>query len=56
LDQAPPIWVPFRFFLSAPIFLGLVAAVLLWRGPEVLQSRLSPAVTHLFTLSFLSWS
>jgi len=57
LEQAPPISVPFRFFLSAPIFLVLAAAVLLWRGPEVLESRLSPAalaVTHLFTLGFMS--
>jgi hypothetical protein len=57
LEQAPPISVPFRFFLSAPIFLVLAAAVLLWRGPEVLASRLSPAalaVTHLFTLGFMS--
>lgn len=57
LEQAPPISVPFRFFLSAPIFLVLVAGVLLWRGPEVLESRLSPAtlaVTHLFTVGFMS--
>ena len=57
LEQAPPISVPFRFFLTAPIFLVLAAAVLLWRGPEVLESRLSPAalaVTHLFTLGFMS--
>ena len=26
LDQAPPIHVPFRFFLTAPIF-GMIAAV-----------------------------
>jgi hypothetical protein len=57
IDQAPPISVPFRFFLTAPIFLLLAAVVLLWRGPEVLDSRLSPAalaVTHLFTLGFMS--
>jgi hypothetical protein len=56
-EQAPPISVPFRFFLTAPIFLVLAAGVLLWRGPEVLESRLSPAalaVTHLFTLGFMS--
>ena len=56
-EQAPPISVPFRFFLSAPIFLVLAAGVLLWRGPEVLKSRLSLpalAVTHLFTLGFMS--
>ena len=35
----------------------LAAGVLLWRGPEVVESRLSPAalaVTHLFTLGFMS--
>lgn len=56
-EQAPPISVPFRFFLSAPISLLLAAAVLLWSGPEALQSRLSPAalaVTHLFTVGFMS--
>lgn len=54
-EQAPPISVPFRFFLSAPIFLLLAAALLLWRGPEIMTSRLSPAAlaaTHLFTLGF----
>ncbi len=48
---------PFRFFLTAPLFLVLAAGVLLWRGPEALESRLSPAalaVTHLFTLGFMS--
>ncbi len=57
LDQAPPISVPFRFFLSAPLFLVLAAALLLWRGPEALQWRLTPAalaLTHLFTLGFMS--
>ncbi len=57
IKQSPPISVPFRFFLTAPIFLLLAAGVLLWRGPEVMQYRLSPAalaVTHLFTLGFMS--
>lgn len=57
LEQAPVISVPYRSFVSAPIFLVLAAAVLVWRDPEVLESRLSPAalaVTHLFTLGFMS--
>lgn len=56
-DAAPPVWVPLRFLLSAPAFLALAAATMLWRGPEALQSRLSPsaiALTHLFTLGFMS--
>ncbi len=57
LEQAPPISVPFRFFLTAPVFIVLAAAVLLWRGPEVFDSRLSPAAlaaTHLFTLGVMA--
>ncbi|MBS4098713.1 MAG: hypothetical protein KGZ83_17970 [Sulfuricella sp.] len=55
-DQAPPILVPFRFFLSAPLF-GLLAAVLvLVSGAGLLESRWLPPVlafTHLMTLGFL---
>ncbi|MDA8110481.1 MAG: hypothetical protein M0015_17950 [Betaproteobacteria bacterium] len=57
LDQAPPVSVPFRFFLGAPPFLVLAAALLAWRGPEALAWRLAPAalaLTHLFTLGFMS--
>lgn len=55
-DQAPPILVPFRFFLTAPLFAILAAIVLLWHGPELLLSRWLPpalALTHLMTLGFL---
>ena len=55
-SQAPPILVPFRFFLSAPLF-GLLAAVLaLWYGSSLMDSRWQPSVlalTHLMTLGFL---
>lgn len=57
LEQAPPISVPFRFFLSAPLFLLLAALLLLVSGPQVLLSRWTPALlalTHLITLGFLS--
>ena len=57
LEQAPPISVPFRFFLTAPLFLLAAAAVLLWRGPEVFESRMTPAalaVAHLYTLGFMT--
>lgn len=56
LDQAPPILVPLRFFLSAPLFSIAAALLLLWQGPEMLQSRWHPAllgVTHMLTLGFL---
>jgi hypothetical protein len=57
LEQAPPIWVPFLFFLVAPAFLLLAAAALLWSGPAALASRASSAaigITHLYVLGFMS--
>jgi len=55
-DQAPPILVPFRFFLSAPLFAVLAAILLLWQGASLFDSRWLPpvlALTHLMTLGFL---
>jgi hypothetical protein len=55
--QSPPITVPFRFFLTAPLFLLMMAFVMLWCGPEIMLYRLSPAAlaaTHLFTLGFMA--
>ena len=56
LEQAPPISIPMRFFLTAPIF-GIAGALLLvWYGPELFITRWSPltlALTHLITLGFL---
>jgi len=49
--------VPFRFFLVAPAFLLLAAAVLLWCGPEAFAARLSPAtiaMAHLVALGFMA--
>ncbi|WP_035626730.1 hypothetical protein [Herminiimonas sp. CN] len=57
LQQAPPIGVPFRFFLSAPLFGLLAAAVMLLQGPDLFVSRWSLstlAVTHLITLGFMT--
>lgn len=57
LDQAPPIGVPFRFFVTAPLFLVVAALLLMIRGPEIFASRWMPvtlAVTHLITLGFLA--
>jgi hypothetical protein len=55
-DQAPPISVPYRFFLAAPWF-GVLAGVLLsWFGADALASRWTPealALTHLIALGFM---
>lgn len=56
LDQAPPISIPFRFFLLAPLF-GMAAGVLLMvYGGAALTTRWAPptlALTHLLTLGLL---
>ena len=57
LEQAPPISVPFRLFLTAPVFSFLAGLLLLYYGPEALATRWSPvtlALTHLITLGFLA--
>lgn len=57
LDQAPPISVPFRFFISAPLFGILAALALCFYGPLLLQTRWLPATlaaTHLLTLGVLT--
>lgn len=55
-DQAPPISVPYRFFLAAPWF-GVMAGILLaWSGADALASRWTPealALTHLIALGFM---
>ncbi len=57
LDQAPPLSVPLRFFLTAPLFGALAALLLAWQGPAGLATRWTPtalAFTHLLTLGFLA--
>ena len=55
-EQAPPISVPFRFFLTAPLF-GMAAGLLLiWQGPAALASRwtgVALALTHLLAVGFM---
>jgi hypothetical protein len=55
-DQAPPISVPYRFFLVAPWF-GVMAGILLaWSGADALGSRWTPealALTHLLAVGFM---
>jgi len=56
-EQAPPFSVPLRFFLTAPWFLVLAAAALLWEGPGIFASRWLPAtlaLTHLLVLGFMA--
>ena len=57
LDQAPPISIPFRFFLSAPIF-GVLISLVFFFSPfyEISNqySYLAIGVVHLFTLGILS--
>ncbi|MGV3743232.1 MAG: permease [Burkholderiaceae bacterium] len=55
-EQTPPLNVPLRFFLSAPLFALAASLVLLWHGGAALDSRWNPqvlAMTHLLTLGFL---
>lgn len=56
LSQTPPLAVPLRFFLTAPLFVIAAALILVVSGPELFASRWSPtmlALTHLVTLGFL---
>lgn len=57
LQQAPPMSVPVRFFLTAPLF-GIAAAIsLLMAGPDALISRWTPVLlstTHLLTLGYIT--
>ena len=55
-EQAPPISVPFRFFLTAPLFGIAAALLLLWQPSAILNSRWAPAslaLTHLIVLGFM---
>lgn len=57
LEQTPPLLVPLRFFLTAPLFVVVAAGLLLWAGPAALGSRWTPsilAITHFITLGFLA--
>ena len=57
LDQAPPISVPFRFFLSAPIFGVLMSFVIFFTPFNEISNQYSHfaiGLVHLFTLGILS--
>lgn len=55
-EQAPPLSVPFRFFLTAPLF-GVAAGLLLFvQGDAMLGSRWMPSTlagTHLMVVGFM---
>jgi hypothetical protein len=56
LDQAPPIHLPFRLFLTAPWFAVAAGVLMVVAGDAALGSRWSPAAlaaTHLLTVGFL---
>ncbi len=58
VDQAPPIWAPLRFFLTAPLFGILAGVLILFSDANVLSSRYSTeaiAITHSLTIGFLSF-
>jgi hypothetical protein len=55
-EQAPPMAAPFRFFITAPLFVVLAGLLLTVTGPEMLASRWTPgalAVTHLLAIGFM---
>lgn len=55
-EQAPPISVPYRFFLTAPLFGAVAGLILALLGPDAFQSRWSRgalAVTHLIVVDFM---
>ena len=57
LDQAPPLTVPFAFFLGAPPFAVAAGLLLAWQGEGALAARWTPAalaLAHLIALGFLS--
>lgn len=59
LQQSPPLSVPVRFLISAPLFSLSAALLMLYYGPQMISARWTPellAVTHLLTLGFLAMS
>ena len=56
LNTIPPLLVPLRFFLTAPLFGFLAALLIFYTGPVIWMSRWAPevlAVTHLLTIGFM---
>ncbi|MEA2111337.1 MAG: hypothetical protein U9P71_04750 [Campylobacterota bacterium] len=58
LEQAPPLWAPARFFITAPLFAIFASVALLFLDTSTLSSRYSVeviALTHLFTIGFFTF-
>ena len=56
-EQAPPISVPLRFFIAAPVFLALAALLLAMAGGNPFAELRAPALiaaTHHVTLGFMA--
>lgn len=56
-ELSPPLSIPMRFLLTAPLFAALAGALLAWLGPAAWTSRWSlptVALTHLLTLGCLT--
>jgi len=56
-DALPPIDIPFRYFVTGPIFLIIIALFILFAGEGMWFSRWHPdmlLVTHGFTLGFIT--
>ena len=56
LNTIPPLLIPMRFFLTAPLFGILAALLVIFYGADIWNSRWLPsalALTHLFTLGFM---
>ena len=56
-EQAPPISVPFRFFLTAPVFAILIGILFFQYPIEAIFNRytnVAIAITHLFTLGVMA--
>src|SRR5699024_3054993 len=56
-DASPPLNVPLRFMLTAPLFACLAGLMLLWAGPAALVSRWTGtalALTPIFVIGVLA--
>ena len=56
-NALPPIRLPFRFFITAPIFILLCTGLIAYSGPDLWLGRWQPpmlALVHGFTLGFLT--
>lgn len=57
IDQAPPLGIPFRFFVTAPLFMVAAAFSCFYNGSDLFISPLVPqtiATVHLLVLGWIS--